>query len=113
LHLIDPEVVDLSNLQRYALPIQKDVGTPKIALAALNWVENVMLHPHQVRWAEFLRNRDQWNIPRVLVAVDSAEDRCAVQSALPRSIINAWTRAGNLGISRHSLLDDRACLMCL
>jgi hypothetical protein len=36
-----------------------------------------------------------------------------VQAALPRWIVNAWTQAGDLGVSRHTFVGDQACLMCL
>lgn len=113
LHLIDHETVELSNLQRYALAFQNDVETPKVSLAARHWKNNLTIHSHQRRWAQYLCERNQWHLNRVAVALDSAVDRCAVQGALPRFIINSWTRGGNLGISRHSFLGDQACLACL
>ena len=50
---------------------------------------------------------------RVLVALDSAHDRRAVQGSLPRWVANAWTQAGDLGVSTHSFLGHDACLACL
>ena len=48
-----------------------------------------------------------------LVALDSAHDRRAVQGSLPRWVANAWTQAGDLGVSTHSFLGPDACLACL
>jgi len=114
LHLVDAESVDLSNLQRYILAQQADINTIKVQLAArvLEHTE-LKVHPHRLRWGQYLRERDTWQFDRVAVALDSAEDRRAVQAALPRWIANAWTRAENLGVSRHSFDDDQACLTCL
>ena len=48
-----------------------------------------------------------------MVALDSAQDRCAVQASLPRWIVNAWTQVGDLGASSHRFLGQDACLACL
>lgn len=49
----------------------------------------------------------------MLVALDSARDRIAVQAALPRWIANAWTQPGDLGLSRHAAFGQSSCLACL
>ena len=114
LHLIDDEPVDLGNLQRYVLTTQGSEGTQKTALAA-KWLSKsgLAVHPHEVTWGAYLGKRADWSFERVAVALDSAEDRRAVQAALPKWIVNAWTQAGDLGVSRHSFTGDQACLMCL
>ena len=58
-----------------------------------------------------MANGYKWE--RILVALDSARDRRAVQGSLPRWIANAWTQLGDLGTSTHSFLGDDACLACL
>ncbi|NUR33871.1 MAG: E2 ligase fold family C protein [Gemmatimonadaceae bacterium] len=70
--------------------------------------------PHVARWGQFLAARPTpWRLPRVLVALDSAGDRIAVQGALPRWIANAWTQPGDLGLSWHPQFGRTACLACL
>lgn len=114
LHLIDHETVDLSNLQRYVLATQESVEATKVAVAATAVAgTGLTSRLHEVRWGEFLRQRNEWQLDRVAVAVDSAEDRRAIQAALPRWIANAWTQPGDLGVSRHPSLDPGACLACL
>jgi len=113
LHLIDHESVELSNLQRYALATQSDLGAAKVGMASTKWQSDIVVKAHELRWDAYLEQRGDWNLERVAVAVDSASDRCAVQSSLPRVIANAWTRGSNLGISRHRFLGQQACLMCL
>jgi hypothetical protein len=49
----------------------------------------------------------------VAVALDSASDRIAVQAALPKRTLNAWTQRAELGVSRHRFVGDEACLACL
>src|SRR2546426_52287 len=111
LEVIDPEHVELSNVQRYVLTQVGDVGNPKIAFAES--VSGLEVRGHRCSWGEFLARAGCRALDRVLVAVDSAEARCAVQAALPRRVLNAWTQPLNLGVSRHSFDDHNACLMCL
>jgi hypothetical protein len=114
LHLVDGEVVDLSNLQRYVLTAQKSVNESKVAIAADQFCgTHVDAHPHHERWGDFLSGVSRWNFERVAVAVDSDGDRIAVQASLPQWLINSWTQPGDLGVSRHVFLGDDACLMCL
>lgn len=114
LHLIEDQAIELSNLQRYVLTNDVSEGRAKVELAKEHLVNsglNVLLH--QCRWEAYLSKRNNWRIPRVAVAVDSAEDRRAIQAALPEWIVNAWTQLGDLGVSRHNFLSNQACLMCL
>lgn len=114
IHLIDHEVVELSNLQRYVLTAQADVDGPKALLAAKQFAgTDVRARPHQRKWGEYLRSVSDWKFERVAVAVDNAEDRQAIQASLPRWVVNAWTQPGDLGVSRHAFLGDGACLTCL
>ena len=113
LHLIDHEPVELSNLQRYVLTGQDDIGQDKVAVAAAALAATRLeARPFPGRWGEFLRGQSDWTLDRVAVAVDNAPDRQAIQAALPRWVVNAWTQPGDLGISRHDFLN-RACLTCL
>lgn len=114
LHLVDGELVDLSNLQRYVLTAQKSINESKVAIAADQFRgTGVDPQPHNERWGDFLGGVSRWNFERVAVAVDSDGDRIAVQASLPQWIINSWTQPGDLGVSRHGFLGDDACLMCL
>jgi len=114
LDLVDHEPVELSNLQRYVLTAQDKVGVNKVDLAA-----DVLRHngfaarPHPVKWVDYLGQRGDFNIERLIVAVDTAADRIAMQASLPRWVFNAWTQNHDLGVSRHDFLSVNACLMCL
>lgn len=115
LHLIDPQQIDTGNVQRYILTGPNHVGKLKVDVAteALASASNLSVTPHALSWGDYLAEREDYQLDTVGVALDSAADRIAVQSSLPRWIVNAWTQKENLGVSRHWFLDDRACLACL
>lgn len=116
LRLIDPETADLSNLQRYVLTDQGSVGTRKVELAATTLRRSqatLEVTEHPLRWGEYLHERDNWTIPRIVTAFDSVDDRVRAQGALPRSLLNAWTQLGDLGVSRHTAFGEVPCAACL
>lgn len=114
LSVVDHESVDLTNLQRYVLATQDDREKPKTELVNRALAANGLhVQPHQNRWGEYLKARGDTRLERVAVALDSAEDRVAVQAGLPRWVCNAWTQTGDLGVSRHDFLGEHACLACL
>ena len=112
IYLVDPHVVELSNLQRYVLCARSDEGGIKVDIAGKEFGGALEALRHQGAWASFLEAKGyKWE--RVLVALDSAHDRRAGQGSLPRWIANAWTQVGDLGVSSHSFLGQDACLACL
>jgi hypothetical protein len=119
LHVIDGESIELSNLQRYVLASKHSLGRSKAEVAYSAVVANraadnqLNVAQHELPWAPFLQARGDYRIDRVLLALDSAEDRIAVQAALPRWIANAWTQPDNLGVSRHEFLGSGPCVACV
>ncbi|MDB5874658.1 MAG: Y4jF [Ramlibacter sp.] len=115
LHVIDPEKVTDSNLQRYVMLTDGDQESEKVGLAA-TWLKgNKQLEvvPHPGDWAEHIA-AVQYKADTVLSAVDSAEARIQIQASLPRVIFNGWTQKGEAGVSRHTnFLGAMACLACL
>lgn len=110
LNLVDPETLELGNLQRYVMGKRSDVEKKKVDLA-VEELPNIVGTGRQVPWAQFIVDSGySWN--RVLVALDSAADRRAVQDTLPRWIANAWTQPGDFGVSVHPWRQG-ACLNCL
>jgi hypothetical protein len=110
--LIDDETLELSNLQRYVLAGRAEVGELKVEVARRYFAGPRKAIAAPAKWVDFVSNRGA--TPRhVLVAVDSADDRRAVQAALPEFVANAWTQPGDLGISTHVFLGRGACLRCL
>lgn len=109
--LLDPEPVDLSNLQRYVLASDRDVGLSKTDLAAReltgSGLRPTILHG---RLGETVLDED---IDRILVTVDNVEGRRIAQSLLPRLVVNGWTSDDGLGASWHDFALGRACLACV
>lgn len=109
--IVDPESITLSNLQRYVLTLDADVGVSKCAVAA-RALQGSQLNTVRV---EKLWGQDDASasLECVCTAVDSAESRIAIQASLPRRIYNAWTQADDLGWSRHEQFGVAPCLACL
>lgn len=116
LTLVDPEVLDLSNLQRYALATQADIGHHKVELASrFSERPGLEIKPHKQSFGDFVaEHRPACDFDTIVVAVDNSFDRMAVQAVLPRLILNGWTGDdGRLGVSRHSFDSSQACLACM
>jgi hypothetical protein len=115
LHLIDPEDVELSNLQRYCLPFHKDVGMGKVQLAERELLNSKLTHKlWPCSLEDFAENYDGIaKLPSICVSVDNIEGRRTAQALLPRLVINGWTSDNGLGASWHRFLGHSACLGCL
>ncbi|WP_237478593.1 E2 ligase fold family C protein [Lichenibacterium dinghuense] len=115
LHGVDHQTIELSNLQRYVGSTQGDQAKrrPKTASVARMFEgTSIEFIGHPLTWGRYLAGRGSWDLDRVAVALDTAEDRIAVQASLPRRILNAWTQPGDLGVSRHDF-GVGPCLACL
>lgn len=115
LHAVDHETIEDTNLQRYVASTQEDA---RFSVAKTRSVSGmfrgsaVELVEHPLTWGQYLQSRGTRELDRVAVALDTAEDRIAVQTALPRRVLNAWTQPGDLGVSRHTFTSG-PCLACL
>ena len=85
--LVDHEVVDLSNLQRYVLAENDDVGRNKTEVAQRYFRDGVATE-HPIPW-DFHVQATGYRTHRALVALDSARDRRSVQASLPEWVFNA------------------------
>lgn len=115
LHVVDPEKVTDSNLQRYVMATAGDRGKDKAKLAR-KWLKpraGKKVVSHVFNWAEHVAHVRDHKVDTVLSAVDSAKARIEIQASLPRLIFNAWTQRGEAGVSRHRFLGKMACLACL
>jgi hypothetical protein len=112
--LVDPEMISLSNLQRYVIAIENDEGLPKTDLANRIFSETKFtFEKKQDRWQNYVAKNKYWSNDFVLTALDSAKDRVAVQSSLPENILNGFTEEGLLGVSRHFDFLKAACISCM
>jgi molybdopterin/thiamine biosynthesis adenylyltransferase len=110
--LVDPEVVELGNLQRYVLAKRSDEGRLKVDVAVRSFNGSVRAHANPLDWAAFVEQTGRPLAP-ALVALDSAAGRRMVQASLPEFIVNGWTQPLDLGISVHFFDGPGACLYCL
>jgi hypothetical protein len=112
LHVVDPQRIELGNLQRYALTIRADEDRVKVDLAT-GQSNGLKILPYHGSLAEYLGSEGyRWD--SMLLGLDSARDRCAAQASLPRWLANAWTQPGDLGVSVHPhFAATGACVACL
>ncbi|HUY52738.1 MAG TPA: ThiF family adenylyltransferase [Streptosporangiaceae bacterium] len=113
LTVVDPQPVELSNLQRYVLTTDGDVGTAKTDLAVRAAHDTaVTVIPVPTRWGADRRSGPAAG-GVVLTALDSAADRISVAASLPWRAYNAWTQPADVGWSRHEQFGTEPCLACL
>lgn len=117
LRVVEHDQIDLGNLQRYVLTRREDEGLPKVTLIQqfFEGHEGIVLQCVPSKWEEYVTPlpANEWRFDRVVVALDSPEDRIAVQSSLPRWVVNGWTQKGEMGVSRHGFIGEEACMACL
>lgn len=108
--VVDHEDVSLSNLQRYVLTRDSDVGAFKAELLQERLADSKLeVVPDRSEWHAGLGDR----FKPTLVALDTPDARIGVQASLPGPIYNAWTQPADVGWSRHERFGDEPCLACL
>jgi molybdopterin/thiamine biosynthesis adenylyltransferase len=114
LAVVDPELVDDTNLQRYVLTDTHSPGRSKVEVARESSAATGLdVTTYAGTWAAFVDSQRPFKAELVATALDTAAARCSVQASLPKATLNAWTQAGDLGVSRHEFLGEQACLACL
>ncbi|HET6252976.1 MAG TPA: E2 ligase fold family C protein [Puia sp.] len=112
--LVDHEDVDLTNLQRYVMAIQDNVGKKKVQVAGDYFADGQLRpQPEPYTLEEYMQYQGNWRVNQLMVAVDNAPDRILAQGVLPQVILNSWTQAENLGVSRHTDFISDPCVCCL
>lgn len=110
--VIDPEPVELPNLQRYVLTGDADEGASKCGLVERELANTRLeLTPIEAPWSLDLTGASE--AQTVCAAVDSDELRIALQAGLPQRLYNAWTQPDDIGWSRHERFGAEPCLACL
>jgi hypothetical protein len=110
-HVVDHQTIDLGNLQRYILAGRRHESTVKVEALGEYFKDSVRLTPHHQRFADFVASHG-YHWQKMLLALDSADDRRAAQASLPEWVANAWTQPGDLGVSTHDFVNG-ACVSCL
>jgi len=112
--LVDAELIELSNLQRYVLANLADVNASKVAVGARTLARTKFTtSAHATTLEEFAEDIQHRAIPTTAISVDNIEGRRAAQALLPRLIVNGWTGDQALGASWHVFSREAACLACL
>jgi hypothetical protein len=110
-HIVDHQLVDLGNLQRYVLAERRRENAIKVDVLAKHFVTRMQAKPHHEKFADFVEKQGYgWR--KMLLALDSSGDRRAAQASLPKWVANAWTQPGDLGVASHDFLSG-ACVSCL
>lgn len=109
LTVIDPEEVEVSNLNRYSLATIEDLGIPKVDVIKRKLGDKLRINACKGAYQEFRRSKT----PLVIVSVDNVKTRHEVQLDFPRVILNGGMFAGSFTISRHDDFLNKACLGCL
>ena len=110
--VVDPETIELSNLQRYVLTTPKDVGSRKVDVVTRNldnagWSSDAVF----AHWGADPRCGPRRRC--VLAALDTARDRIGVAAGIHDAVYNAWTQPADVGWSRHEDFGVTPCLACL
>lgn len=112
-HLIDPDVAELSNLERYVLLDEECLRKPKVNTAA-KVLEGTRLHVTRHRKTlQALAGERRRGFVTICVSLDNVIGRRTAQALLPRLVVNGWTRDRGLGVSSHRFTNGAPCLNCL
>ncbi len=112
---VDPETIELTNLQRYVGSTQADQERSRLKTRSVVKMfdgTGVQFEGYSTTWGGYLAARPKLRTDLVAVALDSAAGRIAIQASLPLAAVNAWTQPGDLGVSRHGFMSG-PCLACL
>jgi len=119
--LIDPDIIDESNKQRYLLAFNETIGINKAKFLSnylVNDKNNLLttlefLHTYEI---SITLQESLFNMENVLISVDNKRTRVNLQAALPKNIWNIWTDTvqGILryGIGKHNFENEYQCLAC-
>ncbi|WP_180955075.1 ThiF family adenylyltransferase [Bacillus sp. V3-13] len=110
--VIDADIVDLSNLNRYILARKDDIGHCKVDLIkkSLNHTALNVVGFNET-WIDFIQHYGR-SLDTVVCTVDSAEARREIQSDLPRLLLDGATSGFTFSLSSHNFLEG-ACLGCI
>jgi hypothetical protein len=114
LDIVDHEELALSNLQRYIMTTEDDMGKGKVGILKDTFPQTSKLQvvSHQMTWEGYLNERGNWNIETVAAAIDNKKDRIKIQTALPKKIFNSYTETNLIGVARHTDFINSACMAC-
>lgn len=116
INISDNREITESNLQRYILVNEGNIGKSKAVIAAnaLYEKQNVTINSIEKTIQDcFIEEVENRKIDTLICAVDTIETRKEIQTLLPRLILNGWTRMDEFAVTRHEFDSIHRCLSCL
>ncbi|MEI7463166.1 MAG: ThiF family adenylyltransferase, partial [Candidatus Taylorbacteria bacterium] len=113
LTVIDNDIVDNSNLDRYLGVYNESIGKYKthIVKEVLNHIEGLNVICNSNNYQHYVETYGR-NMDVAICSVDNDDARQELQCDLPRIILNGATGGSTFSVSRHDFLNY-ACLGCL
>jgi len=109
----DQKGIELSNLNRYVLFGQDDLGKPKASRVQKMFEgSGVTITSRDLLWQDWIAAYPAELTDLVLSCVDNNKARHAIQDALPRRILSASTFELRAQLVAFERLEDEACLRC-
>jgi hypothetical protein len=112
--ILDFDVVDVTNLNRYLVAGVRDVGKNKVNVAS-DFLKGSSIEaiPVQKSYESYVKeDKPDKMFDTVISTVDDNAARQHIQSDLPRQVLHGATHEQSCVVSRHDFLHD-ACLGCL
>lgn len=114
--LVEPQHLEISNLNRYLLTTAEDAILQKSKIeVAKRFVDNYLgvESAFPVEYQDLKKIRDAFGMDLTVIGVDNNESRWEIQKDLPRVLLCGGTEVSEVQISRHDRISEKACLGCL
>ena len=112
-YVIDPDVLEPSNLSRHVLATIADVNNFKVNVisrrAKMPSLKVVGVHGRY----QDLTLSDRKNMDIAMVAVDNVKTRWDVQRDLPRVLLHGAVYSNSILVSKHDDIANKGCLGCI
>ena len=113
IYVIDPDILEPSNLSRHILATIADVGDPKVNVVLRRAsIPSLKVVGIPKRYQE-LSLSERENIDIAMVAVDNVKTRWDVQRDLPRVLLHGAVYSNSILVSRHDDVVNKGCLGCI
>lgn len=114
--LVEPQKLEISNLNRYLLTMAEDAILQKSKIeVARKFADNYLgvKSAFSVKYQELKNPRKAFGMDLTVVGVDNNESRWEIQKDLPKVLLCGGTEVSKIQISRHDNISEKACLGCL
>jgi len=113
MYIIDPDVLEPSNLSRHILATIADVGDFKVNVV-LRRAKIPSLRVVGIRGKyQDLSLSDRENMDIAMVAVDNVKTRWDIQRDLPRVLLHGAVHSNSILVSKHDDIASKGCLGCI